>query len=336
MVFKSKKINRKKYFTSLQKSQSRKKIYGGDPNSQYNLPPPPELSEPKIKLPPPTLGENIEDVGNLAVSAVTNVAADGINNVAESLGIDPHKAASETIKEIGDKIENVVNVLKSPQGEKIKEEASELISESIDILKPSIEKGQQILEDGIKKLANTGTGIVMTALNEIPPIFLINEASKFATAATQAGETVAELTTTGAEALEKVENQKNKATSLWNNFKGIINNISNNVNEGVSGIVKSAQNEVNKYGQNVIKERFPTTLSTNSLSKISPSIQKAGGTLKNYRKQSRMIGGRIFKAQNDFLKPTINRSHILKQYGGKVTKRIRNRNNNKLTYHKRN
>jgi hypothetical protein len=295
MVYKSRKINRK----NLQKRQSRRRMYGGDVNVS-------SLQVPEItKVKTPTMSDNLEDVSNLAASAVTNVVADGIGKLSESVGLDPNKSVNETVKDMSNSIGNVVDALNSPEGERLKKEASELLSESLDIAKPSIEKGQEILAEGVKKIANTGNSIVMTALNEIPPVFLLNELSKFGTAAAQAGETVAELTTTGAEAVESLENQKKKAESLLSNFKSVLSG----VNKGVSGMITSAQKEVDKYGQHIVED----------------------GSLKKYQKEATMIGGRTKKSQLEFLSPYATRSQIIQQYGGKWHTRRRHRNRHRLT-----
>ena len=255
--------------------RTRKHLFGG--STEYSLPPPPIEPESVERPVTPTLSDNLESAGNLAVSTITNLTANGINAVGKTMGIDPTKPANETIKEVTNNLENVVDVLKSPEGEKLKQEASELLSESLDIVKPSIEKGQEILDKGVKKLADTGTGIVVTALNEIPPVFLLNELSKFGTAGAQAGETVAELTTVGADAIKNLESQKARAESIWGNF-------SDALNKGVANSLNYAQKTVDKF-----KPRYDN---------VSPYA-----TLKKINSTGKMIGGRVASSQLEFLSP---------------------------------
>lgn len=337
MGYKSKKINKRRYF----KRHSRKRMYGGDDSKSIDN----ELNNSLLskvteKVEPPTVIENLKDIGNLGVSLATNIVADGINSTAKSLNIDPNKSASETVYEISKSAEKIVDVLNSPEGEQLKKEASKVLAESIDIAKPSIEKGEEIVVDGMKKLADTGTSIVMTALNELPPIFLVNELSKFGTAAAQAGETVAELTKTGAEAVESLQEQKKKAESLWGRATDLFNNTSEYMNTEAKKVIDKAQEGINKYGENIVKEgikNFPKApeMSVNpkiSLNdNISPLVQAAGGSLKKYKSEAKMIGGRILHSQSEFLNGYLFSSQNLKQYEGKGETKRRNNLKRKIT-----
>ena len=169
----------------------------------------------------------------------------------------------------------------------------------------------------------------MTALNEFPPMFALTEASKFATAAAQAGETVAELTTTGAEAVEDLQSQKKRAESIYSEFKNVLNNITTGVNTGVGNMIKIAQKNVDEYGQNVVKEGIKNVP---EVPKIPETVLQTGGaSLKKYQKEAKMIGGRIQQSQLSFLSPYVNRARILKQYGGKWHTKRRHQLKRKLT-----
>lgn len=235
-------------------TKKRRMLHGGNPN-------------------PPTLMSNLQDASNLMVSAGTNLIADGLQRVGQKIGVDPKKTPQQNIQEIGNNMSKVVSALKTPEGQRLKQEASELLAESLDVLEPSIKKGEQIITDGMKKLAETGTGIVATAFNELPPVFALTEASKFATAAAQAGETVAELTTTGAEAFDKLEGQKQKAQSLISDFQNVMNT-------GVSNVIQNAQNKVDDYGKN---------------------IADSSNAFKQIHKEALMVGGRLQKSKQAFL-----------------------------------
>ena len=203
MAYKTRKINKRR---NLQKRKSRR-MNGGDPNAVI-------VEEKKVEE-VPTLMSNLEDSGNLLMSETSNLAAKGIQSTAEAFGLDPNISVQDNINEMGDKMENISAALDSPEGEKLKAETGKLLADSLEVLEPSIKKAEDIAEKSIGKLAETGTSILVTAANELPPIFFINELSKFGTAAAQAGEAVAELTTTGTQAIESLEEQKRKASSLW-------------------------------------------------------------------------------------------------------------------------
>ena len=274
----------------------------------------------------PTLTSNLSAAKNVAVSLATNLVADGIYSVADSLGIDPNKPASETVAQVGNSMENVVNALNSPEGEKLKENASKLLSESIDIAKPSIEKAEDILKDGITKLSETGASAVVAAINEFPPIFLATEASKLGTAVVQAGKVGADLITTGATGLKQLEPPMNKASSLY----GQLERLSQNVNNGVSGAITMAETYNNKYGDNIVKRELETLhpdqeqeQEQEQETQMNHIIQQGGANnaLKNYSKQAKLIGGRIKQSQLDFFTSHVKSSKIVKSRPKRRSKR---------------
>ena len=262
----------------------------------------------------PSLMSNLKDAGQLAMSEASNLAAKGIQQVGESIGIDPNISIQDNMNEIGDQIRNVNAALNSPQGEKLKQEASELLENSIDILKPSIEKAENIAKDGLVKLGETGTSMAVAAANALPPILAITEGAKAITAAAQAGETIAELTTTGTEAIENLKDQYGEAESILGRIKGLANNY---VSDGLA----VAQERVNKEGQNI------TSQIPNTNYQGGAKIIVATDSFKKLHKEALMVGGRSRKSHLDFLAPHVNRSQILRQYGGKMkkTQRIRQR-----------
>jgi hypothetical protein len=231
--------------------------------SEYNLPPPPPPPTPAPLPPPPTLQQTAETMGNVAVSAATNLAADGVQRVASHLGIDPSKPAKETVAMVTQNVHNAVAALDTPEGQQLKEDTGALLADAVDVLKPSVEKGQEILAEGMTKLAHTGTSIAVTAANELPPVFLVNELSKFGTAAAQAGETVAKLTETAAEAGGHLEEKREEAESLWTRTKRLF-----------GSMLEGVQSEVDRYGQQV--------------------------SMQQLKQQGRMVGGRVNKSQRSF------------------------------------
>lgn len=277
----------------------------------------------------PTLTSNLSAAKNVAVSLATNLVADGIYSVADSLGIDPNKPASETVAQVGNSMENVVNALNSPEGEKLKENASKLLSESIDIAKPSIEKAEDILKDGITKLSETGASAVVTAINEFPPIFLATEASKLGTAVVQAGKVGADLITTSATGLKQLEPPMNKASSLY----GQLERLSQNINNGVSGAITMAETYNNTYGDNIVKRELEQEQNQEQTqeqeqeqeTQMNHIIQQGGANnaLKNYSKQAKLIGGRIKQSQLDFFTSHVKSSKIVKSRPKRRSKRCK-------------
>lgn len=312
MVNKTKKSNKRKYYTSLQKRQSRK-MYGGD-DSEYNIspPPPPEKKE-IIPIPTPTLDDNIKDIKNVA-SDVGNVAVSagvqGLHNITNStmkgLGLDPNVSASDSVATLNkelDILNKEINYTK--EGKDLKQNVSELALDVVETLKPAVTKGIDIVTEGAQKISKSVGKIIVTGMNEIfPPIFAINELANMTTAAAQAGETVAELTKTGAEAYEKLEKQKEEAKTIWNSINTM-------TNKAMQTGINTAKSGVDILKKNVIIPR--------------KSVQVAGGVLNKYNKTAKMLGGRISASQSEFLSPYVNKSQILHQYGGKFHTRRRHK-----------
>lgn len=267
------------------------------------------MSRKLLKGGEPTLASNLADAKNVATSLANNIVADGIYSVADRLGIDPKKPASETVAQVSNSMKNVVDVLNSPEGEKLKENASELLSESIDIVKPSIEKVENILEDGVTKLTKTGTSAAVTLFNELPPIFALTEASKLGTAVVQAGKVGADLLTTGATAYKELEPQRNKASSLY----GQLERLSQNINNGVSGAINTVKSYNNKYGDHIVN-RDQDQPDQDQEKQMNDIIQGGGANnvLKKYRQQAKLIGGRIKQSQLDFFTSHVKSSKIVK------------------------
>jgi hypothetical protein len=279
MVYK-KRTNKNKY-SYLQKNQSRKRMYGGSNSNQAEA--------------NPTLSSNFNSALNLGASVTNKVVSTGLEKLGETVGIDINKSAEENVNEITKELTKVVNVLNSPQGEELKKEASEVLKDSLEILEPSIKKGEEILSDGAKKLTETGTSMVVTALNEFPPIFAATELSKAVTASAQAGKTIADLTTTGTEALTHLDQQKKKATNLIGKATNLFNSISDTGNKYASKVIGTAQNYVDKYGTNK-----------------NMNIQNVNKTFKKYQNQAKMIGGRLDKSRTEFMSPFINKRKTIK------------------------
>jgi len=333
MAYKTRKINKRR---NLQKRKSRR-MYGGDQNAVMSQ----DMSQDNkaitdLSLVPnfaakgiqptteevPTVMSNLEASGNLLMSETSNLAAKGIQSTAEAFGIDPNISVQDNINEIGDKVENISAALDSPEGEQLKAETGKLLADSLEVLEPSIKKAENIAKDSLVKLGETGSSIVITAANVLPPVFFLNEMSKFGTAAAQAGEAVAELTTTGTQAIENLEEQKRKASSLWEKGTNLFNNFSTNINKNVADRIASAQESVNKEGKKLVESSIPKV----EMPQINSAMSEAGGSITKIQNEAKMIGGRARRSHLYFLAPHVHRSQILRQYGGKMQTKRRNKN----------
>ena len=304
MGYKSKKINRTKYLKNLSLKTQSKKIYGGDINEKITA----------------SFNSNMEKIENLVVSAIAAVVANSIQSIGKQFGVDPNKPASESIKELNDTMTKIVDALNTPEGENLKREIGVLIADSFDIIKPSIAEGEQIFIDGINKVSKTLKEIIGIAIDEIPIIFALTEFSKFTTAASQTGESVAKLTTTGLNLFNNLQDNKDKGIILWNKITNLLGDIANGVNTNVDKMVTLGQNKIDNLqndlksnlqnsvpNTNDLKTNFSNTLqnslpNTNDLkTNLSNSLQQGGADLKKIYKERMIIGGRIKKSLIEFL-----------------------------------
>jgi hypothetical protein len=317
MGYKSKKINRTTYLKNLSLKPQSKKIYGGDINEKITA----------------SFNSNMEKMENLVVSAIAAVVANSIQSIGTHIGVDPNKPASESVKELNDTMTKIVDALNTPEGENLKREIGVLIADSFDIIKPSIDEGEQIFIDGIKKVSKTVKEIIGIAINEIPPIFALTEFSKFTTAASQTGESFAKLTTTGINLFNNLQENKDKGIVLWQKITNLLGNIARGVNNNVDKMITLGQDKIdnlvpntNNFSNalqnsvpntsnfsNALQNSVPNTnnLKTNfsnslqnsvpNTNNFSNALQQGGADLKKIYKERKIIGGRIKKSLIEFL-----------------------------------
>ena len=304
MVYKTRKTNKRRY---LQKRKTRK-MYGGDPNDVI-------VEEKKEEV--PTVMSNLAATSNLAVSAASDVVADGIQKVGESIGLDINKSAEENIGDMKENLDKVVETLKSEEGQELLQDFGELGKESVKVLEPAFDQAvtetNQLIKKQIPILGDMANKLVL----EIPVVgqvaAIAEEGMDVVQALENATESAANLTTVGTDTLGKLQEEKNKATTLWGKFTGLMGNVTTGVNKGVAGVINTAQKHVDDYGKNVIKRN-------------NPNLPVENTSMSQLQQEAKMIGGRARRSHLYFLAPHVHRSQILRQYGGKWQTKRRNKN----------
>ena len=304
MVYKTRKTNKRRY---LQKRKTRK-MYGGDPNDVI-------VEEKKEEV--PTVMSNLAATSNLAVSAASDVVADGIQKVGESIGLDINKSAEENIGDMKENLDKVVETLKSEEGQALLQDFGELGKESVKVLEPAFDQAvtetNQLIKKQIPILGDMANKLVL----EIPVVgqvaAIAEEGMDVVQALENATESAANLTTVGTDTLGKLQEEKNKATTLWGKFTGLMGNVTTGVNKGVAGVINTAQKHVDDYGKNVIKRN-------------NPNLPVENTSMSQLQQEAKMIGGRARRSHLYFLAPHVHRSQILRQYGGKWQTKRRNKN----------
>jgi hypothetical protein len=324
MVYKSKRINRKRYI----KRQSRRKMYGGEKEvvpyesnkvyasnkedkedkEAYEIMKKIE-EQNKIELPSiteiPIIGPVLEDTGNL----VEGAAVKALDVIGNSIGvdIDNPQSISEKLDDVKVALTDPTNVEKAKEilgdagkyGEVLIEAAAPVIEKTADKILPVVTKEAD-------KAVKAGFGTVINLAEDVAGPFIgiprtILSATEAFNASVNAG---SELIKGTAEAVQGTQENMDR---LLNTMQTVPSNKLSNV-------------DLDKLSENDRRDYYRTD-----------GFGQSGGSLKKYQKEATMIGGRIAKSQSDFLGGYVNRSQILKQYGGKWQTKRRNRFRRRMT-----
>jgi len=324
MGYKSKKINRRRNF---KKRQSRKRMFGGASEMEDN-----DLKivssndvaaddimkkieeQNKIEIPSideiPVVGPVLEKTGDL----VEGAAIKGLDVIGNSIGVDIDNPES-----LGEKLDNIKDALTDPNNvEKAKEilgNAGKFVEVGIEAATPVIEKtADKILPVFTKeadKAVKASLGTVVNLAEDIAgpfigiPRTLLSAAEAF-NASVNAG---SELVKGTAEAIQGTQENFNR-------------------------IMDESMPKIPKIPKVPEMPKIPDMPKVPEMKNIASTVQ-AGGSLKKYQRQAKMIGGRISQSQSEFLNSHVNRSQILQQYGGKWHTKRRHSLKRKLTSRRR-
>jgi|688.fasta_scaffold176774_2 hypothetical protein len=345
MVYKTKKINRKRYI----KRQSRRKMYGGEVSlpsvSKYNLPPTSKTNktvDELLKVEPPSTLDNVKKSVDIGLQLGNNLTAsgleylqDGVEDVAESIGIDPNASVEEEVGKIADKSEEIVKAFSSPEGQRaLKNLGSAAAEFSKEVIGPASQEIVSSIVDNSGPIANKGVRAVLDGLGATPfgplieaPRFIADVAGIVQDSTAMA----ADVLDISKDAIDKGKENSEKVQSAWSDVQSVIEH----GNKAVSDTLDSVQKSVDNYGKNIAKDSLASAQKKMSMPEIPNGIQRAGGSIKKYHREAIMIGGRVNKSQIEFLSPYVNRSQILQQYGGKCHTKRRNRVRRRMTLHRR-
>ena len=319
MVYKSKKINRRRYFKGSHKKQSRKKMYGGKneyqtpeilkpndnqfDNNNINNKNQTPLNKPDInpvenkivnENESPNLSDNLArgkdiavQVGNILGASVVKSAEYGVEKLAEKIGVDPKANAVDELKKVS-------SAVKSEEGQAALSELGEAGSMVVEkVIVPGLIKGADSVLAHSGELGEKGIEAGMNAFSATPLGPLL-DVPRFIANVTEIAQTstdlAADLLQTTEDTIEKTKESKGEFDKAYSKLKNVINNSINNSNKFVSNGLNNIEQRVNSYGKEFVTKR------------VSPLVQ-SGETLKTLQNQARMIGGRIIESQIEFLTP---------------------------------
>ena len=192
MVYKSKKINRRRYFKGLQKKQSRKKMYGGAGTG--NLTQMPENLKPNDNNPVenelPTVTDNLArgkdltiQVGNILGASGLKYMEDGVEKLAETIGVD------RNVKFV-DEIDKISSAVKSEEGQAALSELGEAGADVVEkavvpglmkgaesVLSHSGELGEKAVEAGMNAFSATPLGPLLDVPRFVANVIEIGQTS---------------------------------------------------------------------------------------------------------------------------------------------------------------
>ena len=320
MSYKSKKINRRRNF---KKVQSRKRIFGGasqmEDNDLKSVPSNDKASDDimkkieeqnKIEIPSideiPVVGPVIEKTGDL----VEGAAIKGLDVIGNSIGVDIDNPES-----LGEKLDNIKDALSDPNNVEMAKEilgnAGKFVEVGIEAATPVIEKTvDKILPVFTKeadKAVKAGLGTVVNLAEDIAGPFIgiprtLLSATEAFNASVNAGSVLVKGT---AEAIQGTQENFNR-------------------------IMDESMPKIPKIPKVPEMPKIPDMPKVPEMRNIDSTVQ-AGGSLKKYQRQAKMIGGRILKSQSEFLGEQLFSSQNSQQTGGKLQTKRRHYLKRKMT-----
>ncbi len=244
-----------------------------------------------VVRPPPNLGSNLAMLTSAVAQGLNNLASSAIKTGAKLLvpNVDVNKPVSQVLQESKDELKNVVNVLQSPVGDELVQEASVIGEKLVDAVEKPFEeigdKGMAYIQKQIPVVED----MAKTTLFGLP---VIGSAAAAAEDAFDVIQSVENTVATGADMLQSGEK-----------------------------MVSNLQKPIDDASQ--LYNKYQTTL--NNPLPLNPNLNQ---NIKKYQNVGKMIGGRTRKSQADFFAPFTTNSKILKigiAGGGSRTRKYRNR-----------
>lgn len=249
-----------------------------------------------VVRPPPNLGSNLAMLTSAVAQGLNNLASSAIKTGAKLLvpNVDVNKPVSQVLQESKDELKNVVNVLQSPVGDELVQEASVIGEKLVDAVEKPFEeigdKGMAYIQKQIPVVED----MAKTTLFGLP---VIGSAAAAAEDAFDVIQSVENTVATGADMLQSGEK--------------MVSNLQKPIDD--------ASQLYNKY-QTALNKPLP-------LNQIKDGYPNLNQNIKKYQNVGKMIGGRTRKSQADFFAPFTTNSKILKIgiAGGSRKRKYRNR-----------
>ena len=300
----------------------------------------------------PTINDNMERLVNIFKKAfiivnvyLLNKFENKLSNIAKSYGVNPNETFEDQISKISQNINNLNNVLKTPEGQQALSNLKDLFNKiTTEVVIPSSTQLAEELIESLQPIMIRGQNAVFALLSASPFGALI-DIPRFLSESLGVLEKSVTLVNNGLnivnETFDKLEDNKTKVKEEVSKIYSLINNASEKLSSGLdmienkvdntiqmpannfksampeTGNFKSAMPETGNFKSAMQANNFKSAMqetgnfkSAMQANNFKSAIQTGGGVklLHTYRNQAKMVGGRIIKSQLEFLTPYANKS----------------------------
>jgi hypothetical protein len=299
----------------------------------------------------PTINDNMERIVNIFKKAfiivnlyLLNKFENKLSNIANSYGINPNDTFEDQISKISQKIENLNDVLNTPEGQQALSNLKDLFNKiTTEVVIPSSTQLAEELIESLQPIMIRGQHAVFALLSASPFFGALIDIPRFIFESLGVLEKSVTLVNNGLkivnETFDKLEDNKTKVKEEVSIIYSLINNASEKLSSGLDIIENKVDNtfqmpktdtfkpaiqpnnfepaiQPNNFKPAMPPNNFKPAIQTNNFkpamppNNFKPAIQTGGGVklLNTYRNQAKMVGGRIIKSQLEFLTPYANKS----------------------------
>ena len=257
---------------------------------------------------PPTIKDNIKKFADIWLQLFNNVGMytldimeNKVSDTSKSLGIDTNSSFKDEIAKLGEKAEKINNALDTPEGKRALLSLTKLFDRiTKNVLVPSSEKLSEALIENLQPIMIRGQNAVFALLSASPFGALIDIPrfmSESLGIVEKSVSLVDDVLDISQEAVHGVKAEKGNFDKVVSEFDSLLDNANIQISNGLD----SVQTTANDYGSN-IKQYGTDATSTDFTRGISSAASNMNNSLKKYQNQARMIGGRINKSKNAFLR----------------------------------
>jgi hypothetical protein len=231
-----------------------------------------------------------------------------LENTSRTFGVNPNDSLENQISKIGKNAEQLNKVLETPEGKRALSNLNALFDKiTKKVIIPSSQKLADGLIENLQPIMIKGQNAVF-ALLSASPFGAVIDIPRFLSESLGVVEKSVSLTNDvldiGQETVDEIKSEKSNYDKVVSEFNSLLDNANIKVSSGLD----SVGNAVNNYGKKIIEnEKMPL------LTPIQTNTKLLGGgkfnhskLLKEYQKQSKLIGGRIIQSQIEFLRPHAN------------------------------